>query len=177
MFKQGDVAIVVGEKLSDAQQCYKGQEVILTKIYSTDYSSNGYRGTLWEVDHKGTKQFAFEVDLQLINKKMEKFYQVMQDTYLFKKGAVLSNKDNSIQYKATHDIWNVEGNDALNKFMAGEPSITAEVVENSPEWFNRVYSKRSITGIYYVTKEKLRELLASGKIGEDVNEKEEEIKD
>ena len=161
----------IGDKV---RSLYHGQNGIIIEgpLY-------GYVGTVWKVSFEGRyPENCNESQLMLVaepnkqqeNKKMEKFYKVMQDTYLFKKGAVLSNKDNSSQFKATHDIWNVEGNDILNKFMSGEPGIASDIVENSPEWFQRVYSKKSLTGIYYVTKEKLRDLLESGKIGEDVEE-------
>lgn len=99
--------------------------------------------------------------------KMEKFYRVKKDTYLFTSGAILSNKENSTQYKAIDDIWHVEGNDILKKFLDGQPGVAADVVENSPDWFERVYKVSSIRGMAYVAKNKMKELMSKVAVNKD----------
>jgi hypothetical protein len=98
---------------------------------------------------------------------MDKFYRVKKDTYLFTAGAILSNKENSTQYKATDDIWHVEGNETLRKFLDGAPAVAADVVENSPDWFERVYKVSSIRGMAYVVKSTMKDLMSKVAVNKD----------
>ena len=108
-----------------------------------------------------------EPNKQQANNKMEKFYSVKKDTYLFTAGAILSNKENSTQYKATDDIWHVEGNETLRKFLDGAPAVAADVVENSPDWFERVYKVSSIRGMAYVVKSAMKDLMSKVAVNKD----------
>ena len=148
--------------------------------------STGQKGTItnsvwgysnfWDVTYDGYSysQQINENQLTLVDEsnkqqgnKMEKFYRVKKDTYLFTVGAILSNKDNNTQYKATDDIWHVEGNETLKKFLDGQPAVASDLVENSPDWFERVYKVSSIRGMAYVVKSAMKDLMSKVAVNKD----------
>ncbi len=90
----------------------------------------------------------------------DKFYRVKKDTHVLVAGAILK-KDGSY-YRAVDDIWNIEGSLELAKAIESGWSEKEGVVENNPDWFERVYSVKSIKGMYYVAKDKMKDLLAKG---------------
>ncbi len=120
-------------------------------------------------------------DLQLINNNTmrDKLYRVNRATPAWEEGAIIKKNDNG-DYQAINDIWNVSGNDEFNKFMEkGTYHEVAEIVENSPEWFERVYKVSSLKGMLYVVKGKMKEIMsktavdADGKVeGEQEGDKE-----
>jgi hypothetical protein len=106
----------------------------------------------------------------------DKLYRVKKDTYVWVEGAIIK-KNTDGDYQAINDIWNVEGNDELTKFLEkGNFYVSAEVVENSPDWFERVYKVSSLKGMLYVVKDKMKKILsktvvdANGEIEEDEKE-------
>ena len=158
MFQKGDRVKIIGES-------QKGSNGTITE------QGSGYTSITWWVlvDGFSNPNHYYESSLQLINNKnhMEKFYRVKKDTYLFTAGAILSNKENSTQYKATDDIWHVEGNETLRKFLDGAPAVAADVVENSPDWFERVYKVSSIRGMAYVVKSAMKDLMSKVAVNKD----------
>lgn len=75
---------------------------------------------------------------------MSKYYRVLKDTFLWKEGAILENNvNNGNGYTPIEDIWDAEGLTFQKKTTnsTGE-YISAVVIENSPEWFERVYKSK-----------------------------------
>lgn len=64
---------------------------------------------------------------------MSKFYRVLQDTFMWDKGAIISNEINSNQYYSINDIWNHVDLD--------DEYISAPIIENkdNANFFERVY--------------------------------------
>ena len=82
---------------------------------------------------------------------MEKYYKVLQDTFMWEKGAILTDQRQG-HYVSTNPIW--------NKLEEQDEYISDNIVENQPEWFERVHKVDLLTKIIYATKEKAKELLA-----------------
>lgn len=81
----------------------------------------------------------------------KRFYQVQKDTFLWGKGAVLSrNEDGS--YSPINEIF--------NKHEDVNQTISGEIVENSPEFFERVYEVNLLNKVIFKTKELAREFMA-----------------
>lgn len=135
-------------------------------------------GQMWYVELEGSRSVNCYYDYQLtlvherlveVNKeqqnKVEKIYRALKDSYLFSIGAILSNKDSFSVYKPVDDIWHNEETPELKKYLNDNGiGISAGVVENTPSWFERVYSVKSIKGMYYVAKDKMKEMLSKGVI-------------
>jgi hypothetical protein len=173
MFENGQQVKVIGRNYSAGANMV-GKTVTLVRIYSATYSYDNYYGTLWEVEYNGAKEYVYEADLQLINNNitMEKIYRALKDTPQFTAGAILIKKEGDSSYKLTDDIWNTETeNETLKKYLCSGISFAPELVENSPEWYERVYSVKSIKGMYYVAKDKMKELLSKGVVDSGEEEK------
>ena len=93
---------------------------------------------------------------------MEKFYRLLKDIWCLKAGAILGTKDGSRGYFPISDVWNVEGNDAFTKSLESGWCEKEGLVENSPEWFERVYKVSSLKGMAYVVKSKMHDILSKG---------------
>ena len=65
---------------------------------------------------------------------MTKYYRVLKDTFLWEKGAIISNEntEDHVGYTPIEDIW--------NKFTDQNEYISAPYIEQSPQWFERVYA-------------------------------------
>lgn len=82
--------------------------------------------------------------------KTEKFYRVKKDLPTWKVGAVLKNEGEKGGYKSVNDLYDcdcVEGK---------EYHETSYVVENSPEFFERVYPVSLLSKVVYKVKEEAR---------------------
>lgn len=92
-------------------------------------------------------------------KKMsKKYYRVLKDTPAWKQGAIVELDDN--EYKAINDLWdNVEN-------LKETYYETVQIVENSPEFFERVYAMGKAQKMLFVTKEKAQEMASKYFTGE-----------
>jgi len=105
-------------------------------------------------------------------KKMTtKTYRLKKDAATLLKGAILEKGSDDV-YRAIDDIWNVEGNEVFNKRTLSGIGYFSEIVENCPEWFERVYKVSSLKGMCYVVKDKMREILSSKVVPEDTESEE-----
>ncbi len=80
---------------------------------------------------------------------MKKHYRVLQDNFLWKKGAILEQGaiNGAIGYSPIDDIWNQDAN-SRNEY------ITSNNIEGNPEYFERVYQD-TLTGNIYRTKDQM----------------------
>lgn len=82
-----------------------------------------------------------------------KYYRVLKDTPLLRAGAIISDVETTRGYTAISDVWDsIEG---LEGYWEG-----VYLVENSPEWFERVYETSFLGKVAYHTKDKAREIAA-----------------
>ena len=87
---------------------------------------------------------------------MTKYYRVKKDTYLWIEGAIISNKKDRDRYKARNDMFNVETDIKELRDCIENCSVPACVVENSPEWFERVYKYKEWDRTIYLNREKMK---------------------
>lgn len=83
---------------------------------------------------------------------MAKFYRVTQDTFLWEKGAILTDEKNSSGYSPINDLW--------NKLEKQDEYISTQLVEKNPDWFERVYPVDLLTKTVYKLKDAAREHFA-----------------
>lgn len=76
-----------------------------------------------------------------------KYYRALQDSFLWHKGAILKNDGDG--YRPISDLWDTTEHN-------GEEYITARIVENNPEWFERVYEISVLGKAKYLTREAAR---------------------
>lgn len=81
-----------------------------------------------------------------------KYYRVIKDTFLWEVGAILRQMDCGTGYKPIEDIW--------NKTKDQREYITNNLIENNPEWFERVYTD-NVEKMVFKTKEQLKEAFNS----------------
>lgn len=84
-----------------------------------------------------------------------KYYRVIKDTFMWETGAILKLDPclgNNGGYVGIEDIW--------NKHNDMKEYISAHIVEQSPEWFERVYTD-NVEKMVYKTKEQLKEAFNS----------------
>jgi hypothetical protein len=87
---------------------------------------------------------------------MKKFYKVIKENPLWEVGAILENNENGGRgYSPIDDIFlrHEVPDDFNGEYLSGY------VVEDSPEYFQRVYKVDLATRVLYETKEKAMELL------------------
>lgn len=82
---------------------------------------------------------------------MTTYYRVKQDTFLWKKGAIIS-RDKDGHYKAIEDIW--DATPAIKNEYISAPIIEAD--ENA-QFFERVYQD-NLSGKIFRTKDQLIEV-------------------
>ncbi len=158
MFKVGDKVKVISDNC--------GHNIPIGTIITLKYYSSSAQ---FLNDYNAS--YVNQENIQLINNNMnDKFYRVKKDTYIWQAGAILKLNDSG-KYSATDDIWNVEGNDVFNKKLADGVCEAREIVENAPDWFERVYSVKSFKGMYFVVKDKMKDLLSNGVIDAGEEEK------
>ncbi len=89
---------------------------------------------------------------------MIKHYRVLKSNFLWVKGAIISrDTDMSNEYKATSDVWNAGDRET-------DPSVSREVVESSPKFFERVYEVSTNNKVEYIAREKAQELMSKQKV-------------
>lgn len=80
-----------------------------------------------------------------------KFYKVIKENFLWDAGAILKQLDNGKGYVAKEDIY--------KKLPESDEYISNEIIENSPEYFQRVYEVNLATRVVYELKDRAKELL------------------
>lgn len=91
-----------------------------------------------------------------------KYYRLLKDTPAWIKGAILYKYAGNPNYVAMSDMWETEAAAKLSDAYqtvegarrGGNVGESAIIVENSPEWFERVYPTQDKKKIKYVTKDK-----------------------
>lgn len=80
------------------------------------------------------------------------YYRVKKDTFLWDKGAILEKQKftQGMGYVAINDLW-----DATEHM--GNEYISARIIENDPDWFERVYPVNLVSKTVYKIKEEARE--------------------
>lgn len=81
---------------------------------------------------------------------MNKYYRVIKDTFLWEEGAILCDIENTMGYRPISDVW--------NKFTEQNEYITKKLIENNPEWFERVYESNFEKAVF-VTKEQYKKMM------------------
>lgn len=79
---------------------------------------------------------------------MSKFYQVLKDTFMWEKGAILeynSSRGSSGGYEAVSDLWDV--------CELGGEYVSKSIIENNPGWFGRVYEVSVLGKAKYLAKD------------------------
>lgn len=113
-------------------------------------------------NHRSTSSSEKSVTLT----KMEKFYRLKKSTATHEEGAVFVSIDGE-NYKPTDDVFSRETENKDLENAINNVSLGTVIVENSPEWFERVYKRSSIKGAVFVTKKILKDLTAKLHIGEN----------
>lgn len=80
-----------------------------------------------------------------------KYYKVIKENFLWEVGAILHENQNKCGYVPIDDIYRIHENNS--------EYITQSIVENSSEYFQRVYKVDLVTRVLYETKEKAKELM------------------
>ena len=65
---------------------------------------------------------------------MSKYYRTTKDNFLWKKGAILEKTKGENGYSPVEDLWDVGDNQ--------DEYISSFIVENRPDWFERVYKNK-----------------------------------
>lgn len=84
---------------------------------------------------------------------MEKFYRVIKENFLWEVGAILEMNESGKGFKPIEDIY--------YKIENCTEYISTYVIENSPEYFERVYKVNLATKVVYELKEEAKKLLQS----------------
>lgn len=86
-----------------------------------------------------------------------KYYKVIKDHPLWIKDAIISNnKENNVNYFAIDEIF---CKDIPNLQNVENWYESKNLVENSPDFFERVYQVNNFKNIFYETKEKALEII------------------
>lgn len=85
-----------------------------------------------------------------------RYYRVIKDHPLWDVGAILSNEDNSDNYRPISDIFTKELDVKGQSFESWTEG--RELVENQPEFFERVHKVNVLKQAKYVTKTEARKL-------------------
>lgn len=79
-----------------------------------------------------------------------RYYQVVKENFLWEIGAILKPREDRPGYGPINDLYKKHEN---NEF------VSSVIVENCPEYFERVYKVDLLTQVVYETKEKARKLM------------------
>ncbi len=82
-----------------------------------------------------------------------KYYKVIKENFLWEVGAILQNNANGGEGFTPID-------EIYKKHEKSDEYITANIVEKSPDYFQRVWKVDLLTRVVYETKDKAKELLA-----------------
>lgn len=77
-----------------------------------------------------------------------KYYRVIQDTPAWLKGAIL--KQDGETYEPISDLWNTDAHDKKASDVI-DYSEMDYIIENSPEWFERVHEVSVLGKMQYLT--------------------------
>lgn len=83
-----------------------------------------------------------------------KYYKVIKEHPVWQIGTILKKEEKLSQYNAIDEIYLKDIPGVNNSWGEG-----AALVENCPEWFQRVYKVDTLTKVVYEVKEKALELL------------------
>ena len=138
--------------------------------YSGSYQGNYYQSPYQT--YSGCAQTSVPPsEVRKEKNNVEKIYRAIKDTPWFSAGAILSNKDSTSSYKPVDDIWNSDETPELKKYLNDNGiSLASTLIENTPTWFERVYSVKSIKGMYYVGKEAMKNMLSKGVVDDGKDE-------
>ncbi len=83
---------------------------------------------------------------------MSKHYQVLEDNFLWQKGAILKQDEDGEGYRPIDDLWDTTEEN-------GNEYISARIIEapENKQYFQRVYVMSKGKKVLYLTKEKARE--------------------
>lgn len=83
---------------------------------------------------------------------MTKFYRVKKDNFLWKEGAIISNRKDGSGYLPVEDIWNATP-------ANGDEYISGRIIEHedNADFFERVYPD-TVGGSLYRTKDQMIEM-------------------
>ena len=84
-----------------------------------------------------------------------KYYKVIKDHPLWEVGAILQKEKGDNRYRAIDDIFVKDVKGATDNYWY-EDSL---LVENRPEWFERVYKISILKQAKYVVKDKAKKIL------------------
>lgn len=79
-----------------------------------------------------------------------KYYKVIKDNFLWETGGIIKSNSDGSGYVPVDDIY---------KKHDGNEYITADIIENSPEYFTRVYKVDLVTRVVFEVKDKAKELM------------------
>lgn len=82
---------------------------------------------------------------------MTKYYRVIKENFLWEVGTIISNDNNGGDYLPADDVF-------ANKYNPNE-YISDSIVENTPEYFERVYKLNLVNKIKYLAEDKYRDLI------------------
>jgi len=82
---------------------------------------------------------------------MNKFYKVVKENFLWEIGAVLKQTNDEKGYIPINDIY--------KKIEDSKEYISKNIIENCPEYFQRVYAVNLISKIVYKLKKEAKELI------------------
>lgn len=124
-------------------------------------------GSIWTITGVGSPNMVYinhpsdgdwyEYRFELVNNKedkMLKHYKVLKDTPQWFAGAILKELDGG-GYEAINDLWDTDAHD----YKKDEDNTYYEsgfIVENSPDWYQRVYQVKALGAAKYLTKEAAR---------------------
>lgn len=88
---------------------------------------------------------------------MQKFYKVIKENFLWEVGAIIENKSgDSDNCKVGYEPVDV----IFCKHEEHDEYISSSIVENSTDYFERVYPVSLLTKTVYKTKEQAKEMIA-----------------
>lgn len=144
-FKVGDRVKIVREN-SGTYLEQIGKTTSIRIVHSGGgYDLVGIPGTNW-----------LNNELQLVNKKgsnMPKFYKLVKDTPALEEGAILeeSSSDDEGLYRPISDLWDTLAAEKCENYWE-----SSDIIENSPEWYVRVYKVGVLGKSKYLVKTEAR---------------------
>jgi len=128
-----------------------GTKTIITKVRGGSTTANKYPYSITA----GPDVCWGDHELKLVKETSmsKKFYRVIKDLPQWSEGAIVKLDDGG--YVTISDLWNTEATDIAEK-DDDTICIRAKVVENSPEYFERVYEVGVLGKTKYLAKEAAR---------------------
>lgn len=83
-----------------------------------------------------------------------KYYRVIKDNFLWEDGAILKQNSDNSGYVPVDDIF--------CKIEHTNEYISKDIIEKSPEYFEKVYKVDLLTKVVYETKDRAKELITRG---------------